>query len=255
MKFKKSLACMLAVLMVTMSSPLNTGSVNVYAAETSVSTVAPANKGGSFKDKICGFFKKHKKTFIAAALTAAAITAGYFAHKKYKEHQKKKLLKSSVDSSTDDVIVEENEKDRLDETSEAKNNSGNDDADDSAAAKKNANGDKTVGPWDQQFARGEGWVNKGKDHVAELPVVGTAIAGSAAVLFVVNQIGTLSETLSKLGKNMANIINPYGFFGQIYENFKRKLNEKFNPTIPITPETSNKNLELLFKDFKGQEKA
>ena len=258
MKFKKSLACMLAVLMVTTSSPLNTGSINVYAAGTSVSTAAPANKGGSFKDKICGFFKKHKKTFIAAALTAAAITAGYFIRKKYKEN---KLLRP-VDNGANPGNGNNANGGNGGNGDNGNNDNGGNNANDNDNGNGNDNGNDNGngnggngGAWDQQFARGERWVNKGKDHFAGLPVVGTAIAGSAAVLFVVNQIGTLSETLSKLGKNMANIINPYGFFGQIYENFKRKLNEKFNPTIPITPETSNKNLELLFKDFKGQEKA
>ena len=224
---------MLAVLMVTTSSPLNTGSINVYAAGTSVSTAAPANKGGSFKDKICGFFKKHKKTFIAAALTAAAITAGYFAHKKYKEHQKKKPFKPSVGSSTDDVIVEE--KDRLDETSEATNKSGNDGnndgAGDNTAAKEKANGSGNDNKKKTKFDK---WKNDGDDLYYDVRdaafdnAVGRRIVkyGAFAAL-ILGGVKATVEMISKFGEHMAKITSPYGFFGQIYEKFKRKLNEIF----------------------------
>ena len=268
MNFKKGLACMLAVLTLTTSSPLNSGNINVYAAETSVSSSVstPTSKGEkSFAGKAWSFVKKHKWKFIVAAvLVVAACVGGYSVYKYRQKSNEPTESKKNPELSKSDSDTEETNSDAGDGTKNS--------ADDNELPPGHKWFKDPDGKWHdiQVDASGEPGVtprtrvnekeaastwNEIGNWFDKNPVFGKAIFATSLGGFAFSGIKSFFSSAGELGENIQKVISPYGFFGTACDKVKTKLDSIIYPSLPVNPKSSSENLELLFKDFKGQDEA
>lgn len=260
MNFKKSLACTLAVLTLTTSSPLNSGNINVYAAKTSVSSSVSTStgKGGkSFAGKAWDFVKKHKWKFIVAAavVVVACVGGGIYLYNRNKSNQPNEPNKDS-EPPKENAGDEELNTDRVKPSDIpghkwAQDPSGvwhdvviDKDYEPDVTKRTNVNEKAAHSTWNEIG----NWFDKN-------PVFGKAIFATSLGGFALSGIKSFFSGAGELGEDIQKVISPYGFFGTAYDKIKRKMDSILYPSLPVNPKSSSESLELLFKDFKGQDEA
>lgn len=257
MNFKKSLACTLAVLTLTTSSPLNSGNINVYAAKTSVSSSVSGKEEKSFAGKAWDFVKKHKWKFIVAAAVVVVTCVGGYGFYKYrqKSNEPNEPNKDS-EPPKEKADGEGFNSDRVKPSDIpghkwVKDPSGvwhdvviDKDYEPDVTKRTNVNKKKAHSTWNEIG----NWFDKN-------PVFGGAIFATSLGGFAISGIKSFFSGAGELGEDIQKVISPYGFFGTAYDKIKRKMDSILYPSLPVNPKSSSESLELLFKDFKGQDEA
>lgn len=228
MKFKKSLACTLAVLTLFTLSPIDMGNISVCAAET---TMSSPSEQLSFKDKVWGFIKRNKEKIITAVVITAAIVAGYAGYRY--------ATSGSADNAepkNENNLISGDEEKGIRKKPQKKNKK-----------EKELNLDaKTEGHnfVVDSFNKVLG-TKTGKGILWTIGAGGFAISGVASGL----------HELKRLQRDVDEVFSPYGFFRNLFVSVKKKISDNFFPVVPITPQNSEQNLEQMFKNLKGQDKA
>ena len=259
MNFKKSLACTLAVLTLTTSSPLNSGNINVYAAKTSVSSSVSTStgKGGkSFAGKAWDFVKKHKWKFIVAAVVVVACVGGYALYKCRQKSNEPNEPNKDSEPPKENAGDEELNTDRV-KPSDIPGHKWVKDPSDNwhhVAIDKDYEPDVTKRTNVNEKAAHSTW-NEIGNWFDKNPVFGKAIFATSLGGFALSGIKSFFSSAGELGEDIQKVISPYGFFGTVYDKIKRKIDSILYPSLPVNPKNSSESLELLFKDFKGQDEA
>lgn len=273
MNFKKSLACTLAVLTLTTSSPLNSGNINVYAAETSVSSsVSTSTSKGekSFAGKAWDFVKKHKWKFIAAAALAVVVccVGGYGFYKYRQKSNEPTEPNKDPEPPKENADDKESGADNKDNKSETHSYKKEYDSELGGCFVDFGNGNNPtfipnkeghkpadVQRTDNSDRCSNNIINTFFNFCDKNPVISSMMVGASVGGFFLSGIKSFFSSAGELGEDIQKVISPYGFFGTAYDKIKTKLDNILYPSLPVNPKSSSESLELLFKDFKGQEEA
>ncbi len=238
--YKKSIAYSLTLFML-----LTSVSPSFYAADGGVDVAkkSPGRSVAPVRKK--SFWQRHKKKIIASGVLAVLALCWRYYNGAWLPHLNKSAKEGGQNSQGGGEAVVETPGDEPPVPAPPVPPPNV-----SAQPSVDANGGYRLPPMTNQRRRAEQFVIQMFDWIDRVPFIGQ-------VIFAFSVSGVVIDSISAVCRSLNSIISSYWSVSSFMENISRWLNRRINnmTNAPVGLTQSIDNLELLFEEVKGQEKA